>query len=76
MTRNSMQSSTGSYTFTTPPRAVSGRNRKKYRDPNEAISEDPLKPLGNIMTDPRVKRGTTVSATPGILSYSIIIIPL
>src|SRR5690348_15955010 len=51
----------GTYTFSSSPRALG--TKKKYRHPvqNEDTSKNPSY---NIMTDRRVKRGTTVTPTP------------
>ncbi len=54
-----------SYTFTTTPRALSGKTSKpKFRDStNEPqATSSPTKPMLNIMTDPRIRRGSTVPA--------------
>lgn len=52
-----------SYTFTSSPRALSGRNsRSKYREPNESEESPNKKRLTNLMVDPRVRRGSNVPA--------------
>ncbi|PRP84722.1 radial spoke 3 protein [Planoprotostelium fungivorum] len=50
------------YAFTSPPRALSN-TKKKFRDPNESL-DSISNNLYNIMTDPRIKRGTTVTGPP------------
>ena len=50
----------GTYTFSSSPRALG--SKKKYREPVQ--NEEAKTPTYNIMTDRRVKRGTTVTPTP------------
>ncbi|CAF0907139.1 unnamed protein product [Brachionus calyciflorus] len=51
------QNSTGSYTFSSQPRAV--QQRKKYKEQFKIQPDDQLNQYGNIMYDRRVIRGNT-----------------
>jgi len=53
---------TGAYSFSSDPRAVKQLSKRKYRSEAAFDEEDTLPEVGNIMYDPRVVRGSTITS--------------